>query len=181
MAALVANPVVHPSSRWYALYTRSRHEKCVAGQLQASCVEHLLPVYETVRHWKNHRVRLSLPLFPGYLFVRIVLADQLQVLKLPGAVRLVGFNGRPAEIGECEIEALRTFLVSGLRAEPHPFLKAGQRVRVRHGPFAGWEGVVVRTRRDFRVVLSLDLILRSIIVDLDAADLEWLPPQPRLL
>jgi transcription termination/antitermination protein NusG len=167
--------------RWYAAWTRSRHEKAVAEQLDRKAVETFLPVYETVRQWKNGRHRVALPLFPGYAFVRIALRDRLEVLKVPGVVRLVGFNGAPTPLGDEEIEGLRRALAAGVRAEPHPFLTVGRRVRITAGPLTGHEGILVRRKGALRVVLSVELIQRSILVDADASCLapvararEWL-------
>ena len=156
--------------RWYAAYTCPRHEKSVAEQLTGRGVEFYLPLYETVSRWKDRRVRLSLPLFPGYVFVRIPLCERLHVLGVPSVVRLVGFNGRPAPLPEEEIESLRNGL-SALRAEPYPFLKAGRHVRIVQGPLQGLEGVLLRRKGRYRLVISLDLIQRSICVDVDADSL----------
>lgn len=161
--------------QWYAAYTCANHEKRVAEQLEQGAVEHFLPVYESVRRWKDRRVRLELPLFPGYVFVRLALRDRLQVLQIPSVVRLVGFNGLPTALPDNEMERLRNGLTRQLRAEPHPYLTVGRRVRVRRGPLRGAQGVLIRKKGFFRVVLSLDLILRSVAVEVDAADLEPLP------
>lgn len=156
---------------WYAAYTAARHEKRVAEQLARRSVEAYLPLYEAVHRWKDRRKKVQLPLFPGYLFIRMPLAERLKVLSLPGVVRLVGFNGQPTPLPDAEIEAMRLGL-RDLRAEPHPYLKVGQRVRVRSGSFEGWEGILVRKKESFRVVLSIDMIMRSIAVEVDSADVE---------
>lgn len=158
--------------RWYAAWTRSRHEKTVAEQLERKSVETFLPLYETVRQWKNGRHRVALPLFPGYAFVRIALRDRLEVLKVPGVVRLVGFNGTPTPLGDEEIESLRRALAEGVRAEPHPFLTIGRRVRITAGPLQGAEGILIRKKGAFRVVLSIDLIRRSVAAEVDSSRLE---------
>src|SRR5712664_2211871 len=111
---------------WYAAYTSANHEKRVAEQLGVRSVEHFVPLYESVRRWKDRKVRLQLPLFPGYVFVRLALHDRLRVLQVPGVARLVGFNGLPCALPDSEIEAMKTGLASGLRAEPHPFLNVGR-------------------------------------------------------
>lgn len=159
-------------ARWYAAYTNANHEKRVAEQLDVREVEHFLPLYESVRRWKDRRVMLQLPLFPGYVFVRMAQRDQLRVVQIPGVSRLVGFGGTPAALPEEEIEALRASLVSGVRAEPHPFLTVGRRVRVKSGPLAGITGILLRRKGKLRVVISIDLIQRSVAVDADAADVE---------
>src|SRR5882762_1498854 len=161
--------------RWYAAYTSANHEKRVAEQLVVRDVEHFLPSYTSVRRWKDRRVTLEMPLFPGYVFVRMALRDRLQVLQVPGLARLVGFNGTPAALRTEEIETLRTSLGNGMRAEPHPFLTVGRRVRLRSGPLAGMQGILLRRKGSFRVVISIDLIQRAVAVDAEVADLEAIP------
>jgi transcription antitermination factor NusG len=155
---------------WYALYTCANHERRVATELHARTVEHFLPLYSSVRRWKDRRVTLDLPLFPGYVFVRLALPDRLLVVRIPSVVRLVGFNGQPAALPDEEMEILRSGLCQSLRAEPHPFLTVGRRVRITGGPFTGLEGVLRRKRNSPRVVISLSLIQRSVAVDVDVAD-----------
>jgi transcription antitermination factor NusG len=161
-------------SRWYAAYTRANHERRVADQLEERGVENFLPRYESVRKWKDRKMRLQMPLFPGYVFVHLALQDRLRVLQVPGVACLVGFAGRPVAIPEEEFERIRAFLNKEFRAEPHPYLKAGRRVRVRSGPLAGMEGIVVRRKNGNRLVICLGLIQRAIAVDVDAFDIEAL-------
>jgi transcription antitermination factor NusG len=158
--------------RWYAAYTSANHEKRVAQQLGVRSLEHLVPLYESVRRWKDRRVRLQLPLFPGYVFVRLDLRDRLQVLQVPGVAKLVGFNGMPTVIPQEEIEALRRSLGNGVRAVPHPYLKLGRRVRVKTGSLAGLEGVLLRRKNSTRFVISLDLIMRSVAVEIEGSEVE---------
>jgi len=158
--------------RWYAAYTSANHEKRVAEQLAVRDVEHFLPVYDSVRRWKDRRVKLQMPLFPGYVFVCMALRDRLQVQQVPGVAHLVGFDGSPAAIPDEEIDALRASLESGVRAEPHPYLTVGRRVRLRSGPLAGMQGILLRRKGNFRVVISIELIQRSLVVHLDAVDVE---------
>jgi len=165
-------PEGYLEERWYAAYTSANHEKRVAKQLDVREVEHFLPLYTSVRRWKDRRVTLHMPLFPGYVFVRMALRDRLSVVQIPGVAQLVGFNGRPAALPEEAIEALTAGLQHGLHAEPHPYLTVGRRVRIRDGPLAGLEGILRRWKGNWRVVLSLDLIQRSVSVDLDGVDLE---------
>ena len=157
---------------WYAAYTRSRHEKTVAEQLRGKGIETFLPLYRTVRRWRNGDHWVELPLFPGYAFARFALADRLPVLKVPGVVRLVGFNGVPTPMEDHEVEGLRRALATGVTAEPHPYLTEGRHVRITAGPLAGREGVLVRRQGTVRVVLSIDLIQRSVLVDVAADSLE---------
>lgn len=168
---------------WYAAYTCANHEKPVAAELNARDVEHFLPLYSSVRRWKDRRVRLDLPLFPGYIFVRLALVDRLQVLQIPRVVRLVGFSGVPASLPDEQVEILRAGLADQLHAEPHPFLTVGRRVSIVRGPLAGLEGVLLRKKGNFRFVLSVDLIQRSLSVDVDVADVQPLESKrslPRL-
>lgn len=157
---------------WYALYTCANHEKRVAAELQARTVENFLPLYSSVRRWKDRRVNLDLPLFPGYVFVRLALRDRLRVVQIPSVVRLVGFNGLPCALPDTEMEIMRSGLSQRLRAEPHPFLTVGRRVRIVGGPFVGLEGILKRKKTNLRVVVSLDLIQRSVAVDVAAEDIE---------
>ncbi len=155
--------------QWYAAYTRAQHEKSVVQQLEQRAIENFLPLYETVRRWKDRRMRLQLPLFPGYVFVRIVLSERLNVLRVPSVVRLVGFNGRLTPVPKEEVESLRRAIVEGVRAEPHRYLRVGRRVRITEGALAGREGLLVRWKGNLRVVLSTELIQRSILVDVDVS------------
>jgi transcription antitermination factor NusG len=158
------------TGHWYAAYTCAQHEKCVAAELVARDVEHFLPLYSSVRRWKDRRVQLELPLFPGYVFVRLALRDRLRVVQIPSVVRLVGFGGLPTALPDAEMEILQSGFSRSLGAEPHPFLTVGRRVRITGGPFAGLEGMLKRKKNALRVVVSLELIQRSIAVDVDAAD-----------
>jgi transcription antitermination factor NusG len=157
---------------WYALYTCPRHEKRVATQIERHRISCFLPLYRSTRRWKDRRKELELPLFPGYVFVQIAPQNRLQVLKLPGVVRLVTFNGQPAALRANEVEALRNRLSASPRIEPHPYLRVGRRVRVRSGPMQGLEGIILRKKDSCRVIFSIDLIRRSVAVEVDQADLE---------
>jgi transcription antitermination factor NusG len=165
-------PTAYVEPSWYAAYTRTNHEKRVAEQLEVRAVEYFLPFYKSIRRWKDRRVQLELPLFPGYVFVRLPLRDRLQVLEVPSVVRLVGFNGHPLALPEREIEALRESLAQQLKAIPHPYLTVGRRVRIKSGPLSGLEGVLVRKKGSFQVILSIDLIMRSVIAQVELSDLE---------
>lgn len=175
IASSVSQPVLPLDClepHWYAAYTCAQHEKRVAQQLDGRGVVHYLPLYEAVHRWKDRRKLVQLPLFPGYVFVRIPLRNRLDVLCLPGVVRLVGFNGAPTPLPEQEVEGLRRALTEGVRAEPHPYLRVGRRVRITGGPLVGREGILKRWKGALRVVLSLELIQRSILVDIEALFVE---------
>ena len=156
--------------QWYVAQTCSHHEKRVAEQLDQRYIENFLPLYERVSRWKDRRVRLQVPLFDSYVFVHMALQERLRVLELPGVVRLVGFGGPPTALPDCEITSLRETLNRNIQAEPYPYFQVGRRVLIKSGPLAGLEGSLVRKRNQFRFVLSIELIQRSIIVDVDAAD-----------
>lgn len=140
--------------------------------MERNQIDYFLPLYRSVRRWKDRRKELELPLFPGYVFVHTALKDRLRVLQLPGVVHFVSFHGKPAALPNFEIEALRNGLTGKMSAEPHPYLKVGRRVRVRSGPMAGLEGVLVRRKDKFRVVLSIHLIQRSVAVEVDEGEIE---------
>src|SRR5262249_5476913 len=137
-------------------------------------VEHFLPQYESVRRWKDRRMKLQMPLFPGYIFVRAAFRDRVQILQVPGIARLVAFNGLPCPVPDLEIEAMQLCVRRNAYLEPHPYVKIGRRVRVKYGPLAGVEGLVVRKKNSVRFVISLDLIQRSVAVEIDSADLVWI-------
>src|SRR5258708_1279635 len=157
---------------WYAVYTSANHEKRITRQLELRSIEHCLPLYESVRRWKDRRVRLQMPLFPGYVFVRFALRDRLQVLQIPGVVRLVSFAGQPAPLREEDVHALQSCLSHGTQVEPHPYLQAGRRARVKSGPLQGLEGIVLRRKNRTRFIVSIDLIMRSMAVEIEIDALE---------
>jgi len=165
-------PAEYLESHWYAAYTNPRHEKRVAQQMERNRIDYFLPLYRSVRRWKDRRKELELPLFPGYVFVHMALKDRLHVLQLPGVVHFVSFYGKPAPLPNSEIEALRDGLTGKTFAKPHPYLKVGRRVRVCGGPMAGLEGVLLRRKDKFRVVLSIHLIQRSVAVEVDQTEVE---------
>lgn len=156
---------------WYAVYTSANHEKRIKQQLGLRSIEHFLPLYESVRRWKDRRVKLQIPLFPGYVFVRLALRDRLQLLQIPGVVRLVSFNGHAAPLADEDMQAIQNCLRSGHAIEPYPFLQAGRRTRVKNGPLQGMEGIILRRKNRTRFVLSFELIKRSVAVEIDATDL----------
>ncbi|MGA9529275.1 MAG: UpxY family transcription antiterminator [Terriglobales bacterium] len=158
--------------RWYAAYANVRHEKQIALQLEGRSLDCFLPLYKSVRRWKDRRKEITLPLFPGYLFVRMALRDRLKVISVPGVVHIVSFQGELAALPDTEIETLRQRLRLCGGVEPHPYLTLGARVRVRSGPLAGLEGILVRRKDKFRIVLSIELIMRSIAVEVDEADID---------
>lgn len=156
---------------WYAAYTHPRHEKKVADQLEQRGVENFLPIYRSVRQWKDRRKELDLVLFPGYVFVHLCLADRLGVLKLPGVVRFVTFSGQPVALPGDDLVSLRNALMQGVRAESHPYLNIGRRVKVVRGPLTGAQGILQRLKTNSRIVISIDAIMRSVSVEVDETDI----------
>jgi transcription antitermination factor NusG len=167
-------PVIVPPQElhWYAVQTFARHEKRVHQRFVERSVESFLPLYETINRWKDRKVRVQLPLFPGYIFVHLDLAERLNVLQIAGVARLVNFGGIAVPVPTAEIESLRAGLIRGLRAEPHPYLKVGRRAHVKSGPLQGLVGILLKKKNQERFIISLDLIKRSLAVEVDALELE---------
>jgi len=164
---------------WYAVQTRPRHEKRVAAELRARAIEEFLPLHCTRHRWKNGvTADVELPLFPCYLFVRLSLCEKLRLLQLPGVIGFAVNSAHPTAMAPADIEALRALSVI-CRAEPHPFLKAGDRVQIVAGPLAGMQGILLRRKQELRVVLSLDFILRSVAVEVSEFDIEPIRESPR--
>ncbi len=160
------------SPRWFAVYTIPRHEKHVSEILAEHRIETFLPLYRATRQWQKSRpVVLELPLFPTYVFVRIARQARGAVLGTSGVLSIVGSPREPWALPDLEIEALRFGLLER-KIEPHPYLVVGERVRIKAGVMTGVEGVLVRKKNDFRVVLTLDTIMRSVSVEVDADDIE---------
>jgi transcription antitermination factor NusG len=160
------------AANWFAAYTYSHHEKKIASRFRDREIEFFLPLYAARHRWKNHcAMNLELPLFPNYIFVRIERRQRVRVLEVPGVLSLVGFGPILAPLPDFEVEALRSG-VGQRRIEPHPFLVIGERVRIKRGPMTGIEGVLLRKKNDFRVVLALDVIMRCVAVEVDAEDVE---------
>ncbi|HZZ39714.1 MAG TPA: UpxY family transcription antiterminator [Acidobacteriaceae bacterium] len=178
LLSTVTPPERVATAPWWALYTRHQHEKVVAEMLTAKGFEVFLPVYESIRRWKDRRKVLSLPLFPCYVFVRGGLDRRLQVVSTPGVHMLLTRGEQIAVVPEEEIGSIRRAVEGSFRVEPHPFLKAGERVRVMRGSLAGVEGILVRKKNLYRLVLSVDMLAQSVGVEVDASDVE--PAQPEL-
>jgi len=160
------------ASAWWAVYTRHQHEKTVAQVLETKGFEVFLPLYDSVRRWKDRSKLLSLPLFPCYVFLRGGISRRLHVLTTPG-VHTVLYNGeRIAIIPNEEMEAVRKAINSPCKVEPHPFLRCGEAVRVIRGSLEGVQGVLVRKKSFYRLVLSVEMLAQSVSVEIDAADVE---------
>jgi transcription antitermination factor NusG len=160
------------NSDWWALYTRHQHEKAVAEMLSAKDFEVFLPLYDSMRRWKDRKKLITLPLFPCYVFVRGGLNRRLQVVMTPGVHTILFRGEQVAIIPESEIQAIRMAVEGHFRVEPHPFLKCGERVRVIRGSLEGVEGILVRKKNLYRLVLSVDMMAQSVAVEIDASDVE---------
>lgn len=151
-------------SAWYALYTRHQHEKTVARVLQGKGFGVFLPLYTAAHRWKDRTKQLSLPLFPCYVFLQGDTRRRVEVLGTPGVYSIVGAEGRPAPISELEIDAIRQMLESKAQVEPYPYLRCGDWIRVKSGPLEGIEGILVRKKNLFRLVVSVELLQKSVAV-----------------
>ena len=155
---------------WYAVWTRSRHEKAVRDQLEARKIEVFLPTIPRWSRWKDRRKLIDWPLFPGYCFAHIEAAARLPILTCSGVVTIVSFNGEPAPIPDHEVEGIRTLVQSDLQYDPCPFIREGTMVEVIHGPLRGVLGRLIRKGPHARLVLSVELLSRAVSVTVDAAD-----------
>jgi len=169
---------VSPERRWHAIYTRHQHERVVAEILGKKGLEVFLPTYSAVLRWKDRNKQLTLPLFPTYLFFADGLDQRLQILTTPGVCAILGTAGVPAVIPSEEISAIRQVVESSLRIEPHPFLQYGDRVRVTTGPLVGIEGILIRKKHLYRLVLSVRMLGKSAAVEVDASRVQRMPAAP---
>ncbi len=169
------------SISWYAIYTRHQHEKTVARILTSKGFETLLPLYSAVRRWKDRTKLLSLPLFPSYVFLKGGLERPLDILTTPGIHALVSTAGQPAPIPHADIEAIRRAVESGASVEPHPLLKCGEWVRIKCGPLEGIQGILVRKKNLYRLVLSVEILGKAASVEIDAFLIERLNCAPPTL
>jgi len=158
-----------PDHQWYAIRAASGREKAVSHQLHHKGYEEFLPLYRSRRQWCDRAKELELPLFPGYLFCRFDVHNRLPILITPGVQHIVGIGKIPAAVSDVEIEALQRVVASGALAEPHDYLSIGQRVRIREGSLHGLEGILVQVKNSWRIILSVDLLQRSVCVEVDRA------------
>jgi transcription antitermination factor NusG len=163
--------VLEQCSDWHAVRVRPRWEKIVTDALQGKEYESFLPLYRKRNQWSDRKKDIDLPLFPGYVFCRGDFSGRPRIITTPGVIGILTFAGVPAIISDCEIEAVKTVLRSGVYAQPWPYLREGQRVRICSGALTGVEGIIVRTKSDCRVVLSIDALCRSVAVEIDREDI----------
>ncbi|MDE2483837.1 MAG: hypothetical protein KGL32_01120 [candidate division NC10 bacterium] len=156
--------------RWYALRTRSRHEKRVRAHVDHQGIEVFLPLIGRRRRWKDRTVQVQFPLFPGYCFARFAWRDRLRVLTAPGVVEVLGVGGRGVPVAEAEIEGVRRLITSTLPVDPYPFLEPEMAVEVRRGPLQGLRGFLIRKASGARLVIAVSLIRQGASVEIDADD-----------
>ena len=161
--------------RWFAVYVKTNAERSVASVLKTKGYEEFVPTYKETRQWSDRRKQVELPVFTRYVFCRFDEQRRLPVLTTPGVVSIVGTTAGPTPMEPSEIEALRLTWLSGLECRPWPFLQEGRRVRVRRGPLTGVEGLLVRSKKGCRLVLSVTLLQSSAAIEVDAAAIEPLP------
>jgi transcription termination/antitermination protein NusG len=160
------------AKRWLAVFTVPRHEKRVQEYLRTREVESFLPLCQVRRQWKDGSKQvLQLPLFSNYIFVRVARADCLPVLTIPGVISIVGGGREYSSIPDSYIQFLQEGLRQG-KIEPHPCFSSGTKVRIRSGIMAGMEGILLRQKSDCRVVLTLEMIMKSVKVEVKAEDIE---------
>jgi transcription antitermination factor NusG len=157
---------------WLAAYTRARHECAVARQLESKDIAFLLPKFARTSRWSDRTMQVMAPLFPCYVFVNVSDGERVRVLQTAGVVNILSMGDKPAPLRQEEVAMLRECVARPYAVEPHELLRVGQRVRVKQGPFAGWEGVLARKKNSARLVVGLEQIMQSVSVDLDGADIE---------
>lgn len=169
------SPVLMPQRRaWYAVHTRSNFEKRIVHELGCKDIETFLPTFHEIHRWKDRKKAVEIPYFPGYVFARIedLPERRLDLLRTTGTVRILG-NGNDIEpIPDMQISRLQRLVESSLVACAHPFLKEGSQVRVKSGPLQGVEGLLVQFKNQNRLLLSLDLLARSVTTEIDLCDIE---------
>jgi len=162
-----------PELQWYAVTTRSRHEKVVAEQLWQKQIECFLPLREVISKWKDRRKNVQFPLFPGYLFVHVSIRERrLDILKVPSVVRIIGFEGEPAVIPEMQIEAVKRLVFTTLPCDPYLYITEGDRMEIIRGPLKGLQGLLIEKKGVYRFILSIDLIQQAVACEVDATDVE---------
>lgn len=152
---------------WYAVRVKPKFEKAVAQSLVAKGFDSYLPLYKERRRWSDRVKVVELPLFSGYVFCNLDVRHRLPVLQTPGVLHFVCFDGEPAPVERAEIEALQRATGSGAALAPWPYLREGQRVVVARGPMKGLEGILLKVRDEFRLIISVTLLQRSVAVEID--------------
>ncbi len=154
---------------WYIAYTLPRHEKAIAQRLTVQEISCYVPLYSETRTWRQRRVQVELPLFPCYVFVKMPLDIKTRLLSAPGVVRLLAMSGAAVIFPDEEMSALQSSL-KHWSARPYPFHSSGKRIHLTAGPFAGFEGTILRRNGKRKIIITLDLLSSCILLDADAAD-----------
>jgi transcription antitermination factor NusG len=154
---------------WYAVQVRTRYENMAATALRGKGYEPFLPMFTSRRRWSDRIKEIQLPLFPGYLFCQLNPQNRLPILTTPGVIQIVGVGRNPMPIDGGEVEAIQAVVKAGLSREPWPFLQVGNRVRIEFGPLSDREGILLAFKGQYRVVLSVTLLQRSVAVEVDRA------------
>lgn len=162
------------NQKWFAVYTKVRHEKAVYNKLQENNVECFLPLREKLSNWKDRKKKVLFPLFPGYLFVRISPEQRIDILKVPGVIRILGVNGNLTPVPEYQIEGIKELLKSGLDYEILNLYTKGKKVEVINGPLIGAVGKIIHTSGHYKLILSVDIINSSVMVEVDFDHVELL-------
>ena len=153
--------------QWFALTVKPRHEKAVAEQLQSRALEGYLPLHQARHRWSDRMKKVELPLFPRYVFSRFAFDHRARVLGLPGVTSIVGFGGKPCPVSDTEIDSLKALVNSGQTLMVWPYLRTGQKVRITEGAMEGVEGILVREKSGYRVVINVELLNRAVAVEIE--------------
>lgn len=167
LPAILPSAINDDSMHWYAVYTCARHEKAIARHFDERGLSYFLPLYQVVHRWNKRSCRVSLPLFPGYVFVQTSTQDRYKPLQVPGVLHYVATGVAPCPIANEEIQALRKILINVTDVGPHPYLSSGQRVQIAAGPLAGLSGIIQRTKAGNRFVVSVEMLKQSISIEID--------------
>lgn len=165
----------HESENWYAVHTKSRHEKVAEATLQSRGVKTFLPLREVLSQWKDRKKLINIPLFPSYLFVMIGLSDIYDVIYTKGVLRIVGCNGTPVPIPVEQIDAIVKAVQNKLKYDPYPYLDEGRDVIIKRGPLKGITGRIIDKKSSkHKLIISIELIKRSVSIEVDVLDIETL-------
>ncbi len=161
------SPTIDECAQWFALVVKPRFDKAVAQALESKGYETIVPVYKKHHRYGNRSKDFEVPLFPGYVCCRFDVQARLPVLTTPGVIRVLGVRNMPVPLSEVEINSLQTAMKSQLPIQPFPFVTAGQRVRINSGVLEGVEGIVLGLKGELRLVLSITLLQRSVVLEID--------------
>jgi transcription antitermination factor NusG len=178
LAVEVINNEAQAALPWYAIHVKSKQEHLVSAGLHGRGYEAFLPLYRSQRSWSDRQKQLDLPLFPGYVFCRLNVDRRQPIVSVPGVVSILGLGRTPMPVPEEEVAAVQRLVRSGLMAVPWPFLRTGERVLIERGPLVGLEGTLLEIKSGLRLVLSIELLQRSVAAEVDRA---WIRPVPKSL